>query len=189
MLTGDDSEFMRRQIVDTLLDCEPVVEIIDTTEEGQTHRSATIAGLKTLSAAYEERKKLGPSPASLWRRSDSQPSSGRNISVPASAPARQLPQSSTLPDVNQRKNLSKKEQQRLRTLLRGKSKHIITEGDELEQLLFDYTIPKGAWIFVSALSDTFGMAMACRHDNEGNEVEMDARTALVANQFTMSLEF
>jgi hypothetical protein len=190
MLTGDDSDFLRRIIVDQLLENEPVVEITDTTQEGQIHRSTSIAGLKTLTAAVEARNRSGPSAKPRWRTS-SQPRStaGPEVTVPTPSQEQQLPQLPALPKVSQRTDLSDKEKERLKKLLAENKERVITQGDELGLLLFNYPIPKGVWVFVSIMRGNFGIAFPCRRDIEGNPVKLSTQEGLVANKFTMTLDF
>lgn len=67
--------------------------------------------------------------------------------------------------------------------------HTITEGDELGLLLFNCPIPQGVWIYVNFLRDTFGISFPCKSDRKGSPIELDARTASLANEFTMTLNF
>jgi len=51
MLCGDDCDFVRRSMIDQLRKSEPIVEIIDSTQEGHVHRASSLAGLPTFRAA------------------------------------------------------------------------------------------------------------------------------------------
>ena len=190
MLTGDDSDFTRRIIVDKLLENEPVVEITDTTQEGQIHRSTSIAGLKTLTAAFEARNRSGPLVTPRWRTSSPpQSTAGPEVTAQAAPQEQLLPQLSALPKVSQRTDLSDKEKERLQKLLSEDKKRVITQGDELGLLLFNYPIPKGVWILVSIMRGNFGIAFPCREDDKGNPVKLSTEEGLVANEFTMTLHF
>ncbi|KIW76525.1 hypothetical protein Z517_11271 [Fonsecaea pedrosoi CBS 271.37] len=204
MVLGDDSDMIRRCIVDRLME-ETIIELIDSTDENLVHRATSVAGLETLASALEEHKRSGtlvppPSSPPEPKKTSSRPGpskplssssssttaprgSSSSSSAPSPAPARiPIP----TPKVSIRTDLSAAEKARRATFLKAGRPHTITHGDELAALLFDRPIPRDVWIYVSVLeSAAMAMTFPCRTDNKGNPAKpMDEETAMLAKEFT-----